>query len=76
MIGPLSPRDRRRLATASAGVLLDKALDMSTEVHLAMISRGYRGEVHLLDDFRTRPIDWMALAGFAGVAAAALWLQA
>lgn len=76
LIGPLTPRDRRRLATASAGVLLGKALDMSTEVHLAMISRGYRGEVHLLDDFRTRLIDWAALAGFAAVAGAALWLQA
>lgn len=76
MIGPLSPRDRRRMATASAGVLLGKALHMSTEVHLAMIARGYRGEVHLLDDFRTRPIDWLALAGFAAVAIAALWLQA
>lgn len=76
LIGPLTPRDRRRLATASAGALLGKAFDMSTEVHLAMISRGYRGEVHLLDDFRTRPIDWAALAGFAVIAAAALWLQA
>jgi cobalt ECF transporter T component CbiQ len=76
MVGPLSPRDRRRVATAAAGVLLDKALQLSTDVHLAMLSRGYRGEVHLIDDFRTTPIDWLALAGFAAIASVALWLQA
>jgi energy-coupling factor transporter transmembrane protein EcfT len=76
MIGPLSPRDRRRVATATAGVLLDKALRLSTDVQLAMFARGYRGEVRLIDDFRTTPFDWLALARFAAIAAAALWLQA
>ena len=76
MVGPLSPRDRRRVATATAGVLLDKALPLSTDVQSAMASRGYRGEVRLIDDFRTTPIDGLALAGFAAIAAAALWLQA
>lgn len=75
-VGRMSPRERRRLATTTAGALLGRALDTSTEVHLAMISRGYRGEPRLLDDFRTRPIDWVALAGFAAVAAGAIWLQA
>ena len=41
-----------------------------------MISRGYRGEVHLMDDFQTKPRDWAALAGSAVVATLALWLQA
>ena len=76
MVGPLSPRDRRRVATATAGALLDKALHLSTDVQSAMVSRGYRGEVRLIDDFHTTPIDWLALAGFAAIAAAALWLQA
>jgi len=76
MVGPLSPRDRRRVATATAGVLLDKALLLSTDVQLAMAARGYRGEVRLIDDFHATPVDWLALAGFAAVASAALWLQA
>jgi energy-coupling factor transporter transmembrane protein EcfT len=76
MVGPLSPRDRRRVATATAGVLLDKALGLSTEVQLAMASRGYRGEARLIDDFRATPLDGLAAAGFVAVAAAALWLQA
>ena len=76
MVGPLRPRDRRRVATATAGVLLDKALHLSTEVQSAMVSRGYRGDVRLIDDFHAKPIDGLALAGFAAIAAAALWLQA
>ncbi len=76
LVGHLSPRDKRRLATATAGALLGKALETSTEVHLAMISRGYRGEPRLLDEFRTRPLDWMAVTGFLAVVALALWLQA
>ncbi len=76
MVGHLSRRDARRLATATAGALLGKALDMSTEVHLAMIARGYRGEPRLLDDFRVTALDWAAAGGFAVVAAAALWMQA
>ncbi len=76
MVGGLAARERRRIATASAGVLLGKALALSTDVHLAMIARGYRGEVHLLDDLRMRWTDWMALVCFAATAGLALGLQA
>lgn len=69
-------REGRRIAAATAGVVLDKALQLSSEVHLAMIARGYRGEVHIIDDFRTRPGDWAALAACGGVAFLAIWLQA
>jgi cobalt/nickel transport system permease protein len=75
LMGPLKGSERRRLTAASAVVLLDKALRLSSEVHLAMIARGYRGEVHLVDDFRTRSSDWIALTGFLMVAAAAVGLQ-
>jgi cobalt/nickel transport system permease protein len=49
------------MVTAAVGVLLGKAFQLSSDVHLAMISRGYRGEVHVLHDFRTRLGDWLAL---------------
>jgi cobalt ECF transporter T component CbiQ len=74
-VGVLDPGDRRRLAAASVGVLLSKSLQLSSEVHLAMQSRGFRGEVYLLDDFRARAADWCWLAGFAGLALTALWWQ-
>jgi cobalt ECF transporter T component CbiQ len=72
-VGVLEPRERRRLAAASAGVLLSKSLQLSADVHLAMQARGFRGEVYLLDDFRARPADWCWCGGFAILAAAALW---
>jgi cobalt/nickel transport system permease protein len=52
---------RREMAIAAAGVLLGKAFQLASEVHLAMVARGYRGEVHLLDDFRARPRDGVAV---------------
>ena len=75
MVGRLSRVEGRRLAAATAGALLGKALDLSSEVHLAMISRGYRGEPRLIDDFRLRTIDWAASGSFVLVAALALWGQ-
>jgi cobalt ECF transporter T component CbiQ len=72
-VGVLPPSERRRLASSAAGVLLSKSVQMSGEVHQAMRSRGFRGEIHLLQDFRARSADWYWLAGFALLAAAALW---
>ncbi|MGI9073716.1 MAG: cobalt transporter CbiM [Bryobacteraceae bacterium] len=74
LIGTLEPADRRRLAAASAGVLLGKSMHLSGEVHMAMQARGFRGDVHLLDDATMRPNDWLRLAAFFGVASAAIWL--
>jgi cobalt ECF transporter T component CbiQ len=72
-VGVLSAGEQRRLAVSSASVLLTKTFQLSGDVYLAMLSRGFRGEVYLLDDFRMRPLDWMALATFAALAAAAVW---
>ena len=68
--GPLPPIERRRIAIASAGVLMSKAFEINTEVHLAMQARGYRHEVFLLNELAMRPRDWFAaslvlLAGLA-----------
>lgn len=72
-VGRLTSRDRRRLSTASVGVLLDRSLRMSRDVFDAMQARGFRGEVHVLHQFRMRAADWLALAGFAVCTAAAAW---
>jgi energy-coupling factor transporter transmembrane protein EcfT len=74
MVGVLEPADRRRLAAASAGVLLGKTLQVSGEVHLAMQARGFRGEIRLLDELQMRPNDWLRLAAFVGAATLAVWL--
>jgi cobalt/nickel transport system permease protein len=72
-VGVLPPSERRRLASSAAGVLLSKSVHMSGEVHQAMRSRGFRGEIHLLEDFHARTADWCWLAGFGLVVAAAFW---
>ncbi len=76
MVGTLESADRRRLASASVGVLLGKSFQLSNEVYLAMLSRGFRGEVYTLDEFQMRARDWTALAGFVALAALAFWLGA
>jgi cobalt ECF transporter T component CbiQ len=74
MVGVLEPADRRRLAAASAGVLLGKTLQVSGEVHMAMQARGFRGEIRLLDELQMRSTDWLRLAAFVGAATLAVWL--
>ncbi|MGA3042801.1 MAG: cobalt transporter CbiM [Bryobacteraceae bacterium] len=74
IVGVLEPADRRRLAAASAGVLLGKTLQVSGEVHLAMQARGFRGEIRLLDELQMGPHDWLRLAAFVGAATLAVWL--
>jgi cobalt ECF transporter T component CbiQ len=72
-VGRLMPGVRRRLAGQSAGVLLDRSLQLGSEVYLAMQARGFRGEVYILDDFAMRRTDWLAVAAFAAGTAAAVW---
>ncbi len=72
-VGRLTAAERRRVVTQSAGVLLGKSLSLSNEVFLAMQARGFRGEVHVLDDFVMARADWLALGMSAAVAAAAVW---
>jgi cobalt ECF transporter T component CbiQ len=74
MIGVLDGPDSRRLAAAAAGVLLTKSFHLSGEVYLAMQSRGFRGEVDTLDDFKMRGRDWLALFLFVLVALLLCWL--
>jgi len=73
-VGVLEGTDRRRLATATVGVLLSKSYHLSADVHLAMQSRGFRGEVYMLDDFTMRGIDWCWLFLFSAVAMTVVWV--
>jgi cobalt/nickel transport system permease protein len=73
MVGRLEGRELRRMATASAGVLMSKTLQLSGDVYLAMRSRGFRGEPYVLDEFQTSWFDWVVLPFFAAIAAFAFW---
>jgi cobalt/nickel transport system permease protein len=74
LVGILAPSDRRRLAAASAGVLLGKSLQLSGEVHIAMMARGFRGQIRLLDERTMGWTNWLRAAGFVAFAAVAVWL--
>jgi len=73
IVGDLPGAERRRLAAASVGVLTSKTFDLSADVYSAMLARGFRGEVHVLDDFRTAPLDWLMLGIFLALAAGAVY---
>jgi energy-coupling factor transporter transmembrane protein EcfT len=73
MVGKLEAAERRRVAASSAGVLMSKSLQLSGDVYGAMLSRGFHGEVFLLDDFRTSTLDWLMLAVFGVLAIGGLY---
>ncbi|MGO8813833.1 MAG: cobalt ECF transporter T component CbiQ [Terriglobia bacterium] len=73
VVGALNGPDRRRLAASSVGVLMSKTLQLSGDVYSAMLARGFRGEVAMLDDFHTAAVDWIVLGLIAAIAAAAIY---
>jgi cobalt ECF transporter T component CbiQ len=66
--------EERRLIAATSGTLLNKSLQVSSEVYLAMQSRGFRNYPRTLDTFKMRRIDWLAGALVVITAAAAVWM--
>jgi cobalt/nickel transport system permease protein len=75
LMGPVSPRERRRQVASGAGVLLERSLHLAQEVHLAMLARGYRGEVRIMQDFQLGRQDAPAILLFLFLALAALGCQ-
>jgi len=73
-VGRLNPAQRRHMAVSSAAVLLNKSMQLSSEVYDAMQARGFRGTVYTLDEFRMKGRDWGMLAAFVSLAAAAFWM--
>ena len=66
--------EQRKLIAATSGTLLNKSLQVSSEVYLAMQSRGFRNYPRTLDTFKMRKIDWLAGTVVVITAAAAIWL--
>ena len=72
-VGRLSESLQRSMMARSAGVLLSKSMDVSYDVYLAMMSRGFRGDIRLLKEFRLKARDYMGLAMFTLIGVAAAW---
>ena len=75
VMAPMNEVKQRHMVVSAAGVLLGKTFQLSSEVHLAMVSRGYRGEVRLLDEFEARAPDWIVLILTLSIPVLILWVQ-
>jgi cobalt/nickel transport system permease protein len=66
--------NRRWIGQVMASALT-KTQHLSEEVYLAMLSRGHRGDVVVLDDLRAGRRDWLWLTGSAVSTAVLLWVN-
>ena len=73
-VGVVTGSDKRKMTARTAGVLLSKSIDLSHEVYLAMVSRGFHGDVRLLRDFHLRARDYVMLMAFVVAGSLAVWL--
>lgn len=74
VVGHLDAAENRRMLAAVSGALLGKSLDMSSEVYLAMQSRGFRGKMVTLKPFAMQSRDWLWLGIFLTVSLFAIFL--
>ena len=63
-VGVLDGTTQRRMTARTAGVLLSRSVELSNEVFLAMQSRGFRGDVKVLSEFRMSAWDYAGLTLF------------
>jgi cobalt/nickel transport system permease protein len=67
-VGPEAWRSTKEWFGAISGALLGKSYSLSSEIYLAMTSRGFRGEPVLLENFKTKSHDWLWLLLFVSLA--------
>jgi cobalt ECF transporter T component CbiQ len=73
-VGAWTGAEKRQMTVRTGGVLLSKSIELGHEVYLAMLSRGFDGDVRVLTDFEARPRDYFAFAAFLIVAGVAVWM--
>jgi len=71
-VGRIQARENRRWIAGAMGTLVGRSYQLSNEVYLAMISRGFRGEAMVIDDFRMKVIDWVWTSISVGLALAVI----
>ncbi|HEU5431753.1 MAG TPA: energy-coupling factor transporter transmembrane component T, partial [Thermomicrobiales bacterium] len=71
-VGETAGREQRQWLGGGIGTLLGKSFKTSNDVYMAMVARGFTGEMRTMSEFRMRDEDWLFLA--AGVVALALAL--
>jgi cobalt/nickel transport system permease protein len=74
VVGKMDTTEDRNMLAAISGTLLSKSLNMSSEVYLAMQSRGFRGTIVTLKPFKMHNRDWVWLIIFLALAIIAIIL--
>ena len=74
VVGRLSTSENQRMLAAISATLLSKSLNMSSEVYLAMQSRGFRGSMVTLRPFKMQSKDWYWLGALIAASALAAFL--
>jgi cobalt/nickel transport system permease protein len=74
VVGHLSTSENQKMLAAISATLLNKSLDLSGEVYLAMQSRGFRGSIVTLKPFKMRPKDWAWLFIFLAITVLSIFL--
>lgn len=72
-IGSFSSGENRRWLTRALTTTMARSQHLSEEVYLAMLSRGYQGEIRVLNDFRMRHRDFLWVAFTLIAASILLW---
>jgi cobalt/nickel transport system permease protein len=73
-VGEMSDAETRKTLASVSATLLSKSLALSSEVYLAMESRGFRGAIVTLKPFQMGRRDWLWLAFFLSLAGLAIFL--
>ena len=73
ILRPLTLTEEYHLLGANTGALLNKSLQLSGGVYLAMQSRGFRGYPRTLNPFKLQPIDWIYMSFILCVVLSAIW---
>jgi cobalt/nickel transport system permease protein len=74
VVGKLSTSENQRMLAGVSATLLDKSLNMSSEVYLAMQSRGFRGAVVTFRPFQMQTKDWLWSLVFLMIASLTIFL--
>jgi cobalt/nickel transport system permease protein len=74
-IHALSAANERGWVASRIGVIFRRSMEMSNDIYLAMLSRGYHGESIALERFRTTPVDRIWLATVITVGAVLVTLE-
>ena len=74
-VGETTDQERRRWIGSSMGTLLGKSFKTSNDVYMAMVARGFTGDVRTITNFAMRDEDWLFVAASAVFLASALLLD-